>query len=193
MKRCWDGVNLDSANHQGKIDDLHLNTWKGKWGDGDPRDTPDAYHAVLLDHVAYPTAGPVNFIGQPTACPSTHPVHIPQLMLEVVWDTTQFNDQSLWPTDGSQPFYFSFGDKTGYGQHADYVFGWQNDSLQRAMDVSGCMGATCSQAKLLTQDISTAKQCAVNKQVHEDEDGCEFRCSRPSWCPGGTAMALLTS
>lgn len=126
------------------------------------------------DHVAYPTTGPTNFIGQPGACPSTHPVHIPQLMLEVVWNTTQFNDQSQWPTDGSQPFYLSYGDNTGYGQHADYVFGWQNDSLQQAMNVAGCMGATCSQANLLTQGISAAKQCSVNKEVHEDEDGCKL-------------------
>lgn len=95
-------------------------------------------------------------------------------MLEVVWDTTAFNDKSLWPTDGSQPFHFSYGDNVGYGQHADYVFGWQDDSLQRASKVSGCMGATCTQAKLVTQDIATAKKCSVNKEVHEDVDGCKL-------------------
>ncbi|KAF3762902.1 hypothetical protein M406DRAFT_342021 [Cryphonectria parasitica EP155] len=134
---CWDGVNLDTPNHQ--------------------------------DHVAYPTSGPTTFIDQPGECPSTHPVRIPQVMFEVVWNTTQYNDE--WPTDGSQPFYLSYGDNTGYGQHADYVFGWQNTSLQGAMDVAGCMGATCSQANLLTQDINTAKECTVKKEVNEDEDG----------------------
>jgi hypothetical protein len=43
-------------------------------------------------------------------CPTTHPVPIPQLFYEVIWDTTQFNDKSLWPKDGSQPFVWSFGD-----------------------------------------------------------------------------------
>ncbi|KAL7624221.1 hypothetical protein AAE478_005780 [Parahypoxylon ruwenzoriense] len=121
------------------------------------------------DHVAYPTTGPANFLSLGGSCPSTHPIRIPQLMYEVVWDTTKFNDQSQWPTDGSQPFYLSTGDNTGYGQHGDYVFGWKDDSLQKAMDTSGCMGARC--ASLLTQDINNAKQCSVKKVVAEDEDG----------------------
>jgi hypothetical protein len=93
-------------------------------------------------------------------------------MYEVVWDTTAFNDKSLWPTDGSQPFYLSTGDNTGYGQHADYVFGWKGDALQKAMDTSGCMGAKC--ANLKTQAIGTAKQCNVKPVVQENHDGCKL-------------------
>ena len=93
-------------------------------------------------------------------------------MYEVVWDTTKFNDRSIWPADGSQPFYLSTGDNTGLGQHADYVFGWKGDSLQRAMDTSGCMGARC--ANLQTQAIDPAKKCQVAKTVDEDEEGCKF-------------------
>jgi hypothetical protein len=44
-------------------------------------------------------------------CPATHPVKIPQLFYETIWDTTGFNDKSLWPEDGSQPFVWSFGDR----------------------------------------------------------------------------------
>ncbi len=65
----------------------------------------------------------------------------------------------------------STGDPTGLGQHADYVFGWKADSLQKAMDSSGCMGAQC--ASLKTQKIEDAKKCAVKVEVHEDHDGCE--------------------
>lgn len=93
-------------------------------------------------------------------------------MYEVVWDTTPFNDPSEWPEDGSQPFVLSTGDKTGFGQHADYVFGWRDDSLQKAMDTSGCFGARC--ADLPTQQIDTAKSCKVGTLVDEDVDGCEF-------------------
>jgi len=45
-------------------------------------------------------------------------------MLEVVWDTTKFNDKSTWPEGVKHPFYLSTGDSTGFGQHADYVFGY---------------------------------------------------------------------
>lgn len=31
---------------------------------------------------------------------------------ESYWDTRPFNNQAEWPTDGSQPFVWSFGDKT---------------------------------------------------------------------------------
>jgi hypothetical protein len=93
-------------------------------------------------------------------------------MLEVVWDTTGFNDKNEWPTDGSQPFVLSTGDPTGLGQHADYVFGWKGDSLQKAMDTGGCMGASC--AGLKTQSITDAKKCAVKQVVQENHDGCKF-------------------
>ncbi|KAJ4351805.1 uncharacterized protein N0V89_007149 [Didymosphaeria variabile] len=38
---------------------------------------------------------------------------------EVIWDTSKFNDPADWPEDGSQPFVWSFGDPTGYANHAD--------------------------------------------------------------------------
>jgi hypothetical protein len=94
-------------------------------------------------------------------------------MYEVVWDTTPFNDKSIWPTDGSQPFYFSYGDNTGFGQHADYVFGWQGNELQIGMDATNCMGAKCK--TMANQNIAAAKSCAVREVVKEDKDACELR------------------
>ncbi|KAF2014368.1 hypothetical protein BU24DRAFT_451437 [Aaosphaeria arxii CBS 175.79] len=134
---CWDGKNLDSPDHKA--------------------------------HVAYPKAGPATFTGSSVGgdCPSTHPVKIPQIMLEIVWDTRQFNNKADWPTDGSQPFVLSTGDPTGYGQHGDYVFGWKDDSLQRAMDeAKGCMGASCGGLK--TQAVSVGNGCKVPSRVKED-------------------------
>lgn len=101
-------------------------------------------------------------------------------MYEVVWDTTKFNNKAEWPADGSQPFVLSTGDATGLGQHADYVFGWKGDSLQKAMDTAGCMGARC--ASLKTQKIEDARKCAVKKLAKEEYDGCEYLTFRRGLC-----------
>lgn len=72
ITRCWDGVNLDSPDHQ--------------------------------SHVAYGNQGGAAGGG---ACPSTHPVKLPQIMYELMWNVTTFADKSIWPTDGSKPFVYS--------------------------------------------------------------------------------------
>jgi hypothetical protein len=76
---------------------------------------------TALSHVAYslipfePYADPV--VTRPYTpeqqrgkCPDTHPVHLPQLMFEIMFDTRPFNKEDLWNEDGSQPFVFSMGD-----------------------------------------------------------------------------------
>ena len=89
-----------------------------------------------------------------------------------MWDTTQFNNKADWPTDGSQPFYLSTGDNTGYGQHGDYVFGWKDQSLQKAMDENrNCFGAACGGLK--TQANPPAAACKVKKLYDEDYEGCK--------------------
>lgn len=95
---------------------------------------------------------------------------IPQLFLEITWDTSQFNDRNTWPTDGSQPFVYSMGDPTGYGQHADYVFGWKGDSLQKAMDAN--CNVACPQ--LQSQSVQQANACQVARKTTENIDGRKF-------------------
>ncbi|KAF2262422.1 hypothetical protein CC78DRAFT_554536 [Lojkania enalia] len=115
------------------------------------------------DHVAYPESGTFESGGP---CPTTHPVRLPQLLLETVWDTKQFNNKADWPEDGSQPFVWSSGDSTGYSTHADYLFGWQSDSLQKHLD-----GHTYVSAPTLnTQSISQQNKCTVPDVVNEDFD-----------------------
>lgn len=119
------------------------------------------------DHVSYPESGTFESGGP---CPSTHPVRLPQILLETVWETTAFNDPADF-VDGQQPFVWSNDDTTGYSNHADYLFGWEDDSLQRAMD-----GHTYVSAPMLTpQSISQQNGCKVPDIVHEDIDSCKSR------------------
>ncbi|RYP21638.1 hypothetical protein DL765_002099 [Monosporascus sp. GIB2] len=118
------------------------------------------------DHVAYPESGTFESGGP---CPATHPVRLPQILLETVWDTRAFNDPADF-VDGKQPFVWSNGDSTGYSNHADYLFGWKDDSLQRAMDAH-----TYVSAPMLTpQSIALQNRCKVPDVVREDID---------SWLP----------
>jgi len=94
--------------------------------DGKNLDSPD--HQA---HLSYPEMGTFDNGGP---CPASHPVKVPQVMFEVMWDvsvfarsfctlhhrnpfadlsfqTAQFNDKSIWPEDDSQPFMWSTGDK----------------------------------------------------------------------------------
>ncbi|KAI2467940.1 hypothetical protein F4781DRAFT_289774 [Annulohypoxylon bovei var. microspora] len=131
--------------------------------DGKNTDSPDH-----MTHVAYPEGSSDTDVGAAGSCPATHPVKIPQVMLEVMWDTRPFNDKSIWPEDGSQPFVWSNNDMNGYSQHGDYVFGWEGDSLQRAMDAR-CNGAVCN--VLETQSSEAAMKCTKSRVVEEDIDG----------------------
>lgn len=90
-------------------------------------------------------------------CPQGFDTLLPEIYMEVIWDTTPFNDQAEWPEDGSQPFVWSQGDASGFGAHADYIFGWKGDALQQAMD-NKCEDMRCD--VLTTQDIGQGASCA---------------------------------
>ncbi len=128
--------------------------------DGKNLDTPNHQ-----DHVSYPESGTFESGGP---CPSSHPVRLPQILLETVWDTRAFNDPADF-AGGQQPFVWANGDTSGYSTHADYIFGWQGDSLQRAMD-----GHTYVSAPMLSpQSIAQQNQCKVPDMVNEDIDSCK--------------------
>ncbi|KAL2258886.1 hypothetical protein VTK26DRAFT_7619 [Humicola hyalothermophila] len=127
--------------------------------DGKNLDSPDH-----MSHMSYPELGTFENGGP---CPASHPVRVPQLMYETIWDTSMFNAEELWPEDGSQPFVWSMDDSTGYGSHGDYMFGWLGDALQRAMD-SPCY-VNCPTLK--TQSIDAMNSCTIPTVVDEPIDG----------------------
>ena len=111
-------------------------------------------------------------------CPSSHPVRMPQLTYETVWDTTKFN--SMWPSGTPNPFVWSFEGSSGYGTHADYMFGWKGDSLQRAMNKSECFYDGCG--SITKQQMSVANRCTVKDLVGEDTGG--------NGCTSGTKVLI---
>jgi hypothetical protein len=62
-------------------------------------------------------------------------------------------------------------ERHGYSQHGDYVFGWKDDALQRAMD-KRCFGDVCE--SLTTQTPEKAAECVKSRTVEEEIDGCEL-------------------
>lgn len=94
---CWDGKNLDSADHK--------------------------------SHVAFPT------LIQDGACPPTHPIYLPILFFETIWQTNNFVNQ---PGE----FVFANGDPTGYGYHADFIAAWDDGIQEAVRDNPSCTGIT---------------------------------------------------
>jgi len=125
--------------------------------DGKNLDSPDH-----KSHVAYAVS---------RRCPSTHPVRVPQVLYETIWDTREFN--SLWTSGMKNPFVWSQGDTTGYGQHGDYLFGWEGDALTRAMNTCTTFAIGPSAcATLKKQTVEVANQCTMKAQVvGEDSTG----------------------
>ena len=65
--------------------------------------------------------------------------------------------------------------RTGYGQHGDYLFGWENDSLQRAMDTCTDIGGDPNSCRALTvQTDAQINACKLAPVVNEQVEGtCE--------------------
>ncbi|KUJ12746.1 uncharacterized protein LY89DRAFT_699403 [Mollisia scopiformis] len=111
-------------------------------------------------------------------CPSTHPVRIPQVMYEIMYDTSGFADPKYY-TNGKQPLVYSFGDPLGYGAHGDYLFGWKDGALQRAMDALGtnCFSETCPVLKLQSWENTVACTKAQQAKENTGTDTCMYALS----------------
>lgn len=90
---------------------MFASCWNGK-----DLDTPDH-----KSHVAYPS------MIDGGDCPKGFETRLPTLFYETIWNTYAFKDK-----DGQ--FVWSNGDPTGCGYHADFMTGWDVDTLQQAVD-----------------------------------------------------------
>lgn len=96
---------------------------------------PSCYNpAAGLDDYHNNMAFPTPTSGGKADCPQGW-THVAHLFYEVYYDTLKF--QNDWDVDGqNQPFVLSNGDRTGYSSHADFISGWDTDTLQTIID--GC-------------------------------------------------------
>ncbi|KAI1458643.1 hypothetical protein F4805DRAFT_466750 [Annulohypoxylon moriforme] len=132
--------------------------------DGKNLDSPDHQ-----SHVSYSSGSGATGGG---ACPSTHPVKLPQIMYELMWNVTEFANSPDFPTDGSNPYVYSMN-IGGPAAHGDYLFGWEGDTLQKAMDNIGRCGLNtdCSTAGIHAQTSDQYSSCTLEQQAPEDVDG----------------------
>ena len=59
----------------------------------------------------------------------------------------------------------------GHGWHGDYLFGWKDGVLQKALD-GRCTGDACTSLK--TQSAVEANACMIAQQAVEPVEGCKF-------------------
>ncbi|KAL1612457.1 hypothetical protein SLS60_000684 [Paraconiothyrium brasiliense] len=104
-----------------------------------------------MSHMSYPETGTFESGGP---CPTTHPVRTAQVMFEVLWDTKEFNELD-----------------TGYANHADYVFGWKDNSLQKVLDSPCYFYTNCSEYGHKLQSVDDMNKCGQKSAVNENIDG----------------------
>jgi hypothetical protein len=92
---CWNGVDLDSADHR--------------------------------SHMSYPTTRwDLDPTGKIKSCPATHPVALPKISYEVIYDIPVGDPELATNMGLSSDMYAATGrKKRGYSLHADYFMAWK--------------------------------------------------------------------
>ncbi|KAI5479939.1 DUF1996 domain containing protein [Pseudohyphozyma bogoriensis] len=81
-----------------------------------------------------PFLPPVNCPGESGPCPDGFPKRLISIFYETMWSVDPWKDQWHLAKNASQPFVLSTGDPVGYGYHGDFLNGWDNSVLQKAVD-----------------------------------------------------------
>jgi len=134
-------------------------------------DGKNADSADHKSHVAFKSLGPDNG----TCSDPKFPVTLPRVFLEVYLDTHQFDQHKSQAKNPDQPFVFSMGDPTGFGFHADYMYGWDKGVLQKAVDGCTCNDSgdpqCCANKGIFTLKPSGSQTCFVTNKVNEQTTG----------------------
>ncbi|TFK39630.1 hypothetical protein BDQ12DRAFT_734950 [Crucibulum laeve] len=116
-------------------------------------------------HVAFRSGGP----DQGSCTDPNFPVTLPRIFMEVYWGSNQFDQFRSQAMNTTQPFVFSYGDRTGYGYHADFINGWDSGILQKAVDGCTCNDfgdPTCCVDKGIFH-MNQGQSCRITKSVDE--------------------------
>ncbi|KAK0213990.1 hypothetical protein IW262DRAFT_1230091, partial [Armillaria fumosa] len=120
-------------------------------------------------HVAFLSGGP----DSGTCEDPNFPVRLPRIFLEVYWASGDFDQYRDQAKNSTQPFVYSFGDPTGYGYHADFINGWDDGALQKAVDNCHCdeygSPTCCADQGIFT--YQEGKECHITDIVDEQTSG----------------------
>ncbi|EPQ67750.1 hypothetical protein BGT96224_1694 [Blumeria graminis f. sp. tritici 96224] len=104
-----------------------------------------------MDHMAYPSQV---MTGE---CPEGFQERVPSLFYEIIWNTFAFKDKQ-------GQFVLANGDPTGYGFHADFIMGWDEELLRKAVNTCTNLSGLTSDCPLFTmQDPSVYNSCNLTK------------------------------
>ncbi|KAF9460348.1 hypothetical protein BDZ94DRAFT_1311603 [Collybia nuda] len=128
--------------------------------DGKNVDSPDH-----KSHVAYRSEG-----ADKGSCKDPKfPVTLPRIFIELYWGSNEYDKYRSQAMNTTQPFVYSYGDRTGYGNHADFINGWDKGVLQKAIDGCTCNiygdPNCCAQKGIFT--LTKGKKCRITRTVDE--------------------------
>ncbi|KAL8778640.1 MAG: hypothetical protein Q9213_007330 [Squamulea squamosa] len=159
-----------------------------------------------LAHMSYPTNQ-----GGIAGCPEGfNKARFPEIFIEYWLDVSQFDGQY---GANDSPFVLSNGDPTGYGFHMDFLNGWQEGVLARAMktcnpgntgdnlDTPQCFGAGSIQSG--NAKDACRKQSSINEEIGlngplSQLPGCNpiqagpGLATKPTNCAGGVAAGPVS-
>lgn len=130
-------------------------------------------------HVAFPT------LIQDGVCPETHPIYLPIMFFETIWQTNAF-------ANIPGQFVMANGDPTGYGYHADFIAAWDDGVQERVRNDPSCTGlqtdGQVENCQVFNGHIQTQQEAAACKLTLPDSIANEQTDGLLDALPGGVLV-----